>query len=167
MITVWSVITVIFQNEFLEISGFEKLLLNFAVFFDKDDLDFFLDHVVELVELVEAVDWKKHLFNFSTLRCENLFFNSTNRKNLQIKVLAWTKEPGQKSDKKATGCRFLNFFQSLFVAYPQKCDKKATKFVIVAVLRSQKSLSDSKSFKIPFYSVKFLPSWRHLVQALL
>ena len=88
MITVWSVITVIFQNEFLEISGFEKLLLNFAVFFDKDDLDFFLDHVVELVELVEAVDWKKHLFDLSSLRCENLFFDSTNRKNLQITVLA-------------------------------------------------------------------------------
>ena len=87
MITVWSVITVIFENEFLEISRFEKLLLNFAVFFDKDDLDFLLDHVVELVELVEAVDWKKNLFDLSSLRCENLFFDSTNRKNLKIKIL--------------------------------------------------------------------------------
>ena len=101
-------ITVIFQNEFLEISGFEKLLLNFAVFFDKDDLDFFLDHVVELVELVEAVDWKKHLFDLSSLRCKNLFFDSTNRKNLQIKFLAWGRQ--SKSDELSLFVAFLSLF---------------------------------------------------------
>ena len=32
----------------------------------------------------------------------------------------------KKNDKKATGCRFLNFLLSLFIA-PKKCDKKTTK----------------------------------------
>ena len=72
-----------FQNEFLEISGCEKLILNFAVFLDKENFDFFLDDVVKLVELVETIDWKEDLFNLGSLRRKDFFFDSTNSQNLE------------------------------------------------------------------------------------
>ena len=56
--------------------------MDFAIFFDEDNFDFFLDDVVELVVLVQTVNGQEDLLDFSSFGSENLFFDSSDSKNL-------------------------------------------------------------------------------------